>query len=74
MVLWFVLALVASLPFGAREAVGGLHEGHESVICQLLMVRHLRVEMGLNIQGVDRVRIGAVTLLLEDKIQEFKLD
>ena len=54
-----------------REVGGGLNEGLEGVVHQLLRARHLRVEMELNVQGVDRVRIGAVSLLLREKVQEF---
>lgn len=50
--LWFVLASVPSLPFGAREVGGGLNEGLEGVVHQLLRVRHLRVQMGLNVKAL----------------------
>ena len=54
MVQWFVLASVPSLPFGTSEVGGGLNDELEGVVHQLLRVRHLRVEMGLDIQGIDR--------------------
>ena len=41
------------------------------VVCQLLRVRHLRVEMAHDVQDVDRERIGAVPLFLRDEVQEF---
>ena len=69
--LWSVLPSVPSLPFGTREVGSGLNEELEGVVHQLLRVRHLRVEMGLNVQGVDHVRIGAVSLFLRDEVQEF---
>lgn len=71
MVRWFALASVPSLPFGAREVGGGLNDELEGVVHQLLRVRHLRVEMGLDVQGVNRECIGAVSLLLRDEVQDF---
>ena len=56
-----------------RIGRGVLNEGLEGVLHQLLRVCHLRVEMGLNVQGVDGVRIGAVSLFLRDELQEFAL-
>ena len=41
------------------------------VVQQLQGVSHLRVKMGLNVQGVDRVHIGAVSLFLGYEVQEF---
>lgn len=71
MVRWFVLASVPSLAFGTDEVGGGLNEGLVGVVHQLLRVRHLRVETGLNVQSMEGVRVGAVSLLLRDKVQEF---
>ena len=71
MVLWFVVASVPSLALGTGEVGGGLNDELEGVVYQLLRVRHLRVEMGLDVQGVNRECIGAVSLLLRDEVQDF---
>ena len=51
-----------NIPVISRGVGGGLNEGLEGGVHQLLRARHLRLEMELNVQGVDRVRIGAVSL------------
>ena len=63
---------ISSLPcVWNGEVGGGLNEGLVGVVHQLLRVRHLRVETGLNVQSVEGVRVGAVSLFLRDKVQEF---
>ena len=68
--LWFVLASVPSLALGTGEVGGGLSDELEGVVYQLLRVCHLRVEMAHDVQGIDRERIGAVSLFLRDEVQE----
>ena len=53
----FVLASVPSLAFGMGEVSDVLHEELVRFVHPLLRVRQLRVEMRLDIQGVDHERI-----------------
>ena len=62
---------VPSLAFGTEEVGEVLIEHLVGVIHQLLRVCHLRVEMGMNVQGVDYILVGLVALLLRDEVQEF---
>ena len=50
---------------------GGRNDALEGVVHQLLRVRHLRVEIGLEVQGVDRERVRAVFLPWRNNVQEF---
>ena len=73
MVRWFVLASVLLLSSGTvivastNDPLNAL----QRVVQQLLGVRHLRVEVAHDVQSVDCDRIGAVSLILRDKVQEF---
>ena len=71
MVLWAVLPSVLLLSsITPKATINPLNEV-QRVVKQLLGVSHLRVEVAHDTQSVDRVRIGAVSLLLRDKVQEF---
>ena len=65
------IGISSLLGFGTGEVSDVLNEELVRVVYQLLGVSHLRVEMAHDVQSVDRVRIGAVSLLLTDKVQEF---
>ena len=69
--LWFVVASVPSRLLGTGEVGDVLNEHLEGVVHQLLRVRHLRVEIGLEVQGVDRERVRAVFLPWRNNVQEF---
>ena len=71
MVRWFVSASVTTPVLGTGEVGGGLSDELGGVVHQLLRVRHLRVEMAHDVQGVDRERIGTVSLFLRNELQEF---
>ena len=57
---WSVMPSLLLSPSGKGEEGGGRNDELEGVVHPLLRVRHLRVVIGLDVQGVDCKRVRVV--------------
>ena len=67
--LWFVLSSVPPFAMGAGVVASAQLKEFECVFHRLLGISHLKVKMGLNVQGSGHQHIGVVNLPLSGTYQ-----
>ena len=69
--LWSVVPSVLSLASVMPKATNNLLNEVQHVVQQLLVVSHLRVSVGADVQKVDLEQVQVVALLLREQVPEF---